>query len=160
MQEPFSQQHQPNQEDKPSQESRRDSSQIHDGIESHLQPLMNYQERVEVTKQRLTILSQESTSFETLNLGRIRLRDSGGTIIISGKSLEGITTAGFLTIGNNTEISSILLENALLARASGKQLSMKDQSHLDAFDAANRELALTERICGELIRSEHLNNMQ
>lgn len=160
MQEPFSQQHQPSQGDKPSQDSRRDSSQIHGGIESHLQPLMNYQERVEATKQQLSTLMESSKNFETLTFGRITLSEHGSSIIIWGKSLKDATTGGFLAIGNNRETSGLLLENALYARFSGKQLSASEQLLLETFDEAERDLSLTERICQELLRSERLNSIQ
>lgn len=160
MQQSFSQRNvsSPNKEHQ--QETPRNFPAVCPEVESHLQPLMDYHERVGAMQQQLTTLAKDSKSFETLTFGRITLSQNGETIVIWGKSLEDLTTGGFLTIGENRESSSSLLENALQGRFSGKELSASEESLLKAFDAAEGDLALAERICRELLQSEQLNSIQ
>lgn len=159
MQEPFSQRNLSSRNIQP-QDTQRNDSAVRPEAESHLQPLMDYQERVGAIQQQLTTLAKDSQSFETLTFGRITLSESGETIVIWGKSLENFTNGGFLTIGDKRESSTSLLENALQGRFSSKELSASEESLLKAFDAAEGDLALAERICRELLRSEQLNSIQ
>jgi hypothetical protein len=147
--------------------SAADTSDMHTETEPYLESLMSYHERVgAIRKQLITLIkaAKESNSmpasFETCTFGKITLSENRGCIAISGERLKNLTTGGFLIINNGPETDTSLLENALRARFSGRELSARDTALLDSFQQAERDLTLTERIGGELLFSEQLNNIQ
>ncbi len=147
--------------------SGANTSDVHTTTEPHIEPLMSYHERVGAIRKQLATLIQSAkesnsmpASFETCTFGQITLSENRGNIAISGERLKDLTAGGFLIINNASETDTSLLENALRARSSGKELSARDTALLDSFQQAEQDLTLTERIGGELLFAEQLNSIQ